>query len=239
MFESIKELQGWEKLPEDIKQSKIFISHLKYYNQPEQIIRIAEKISFKGILELFDIEFEKLWKKMALPEIKKELKELRKDFRENILTLLRHPIFNFLYKKIKDFEEKDIDYKKLNLEIFDFFNSMMYILFRAFDIQFQLSSLNENNDPKIMLREVEKKNKLAKQGEKFQGKSFSSIDIPYFEKVFKEYEETIKKGYEISYRQIALKIAKSELGLSHHFEIQNFYKRFVQYKKKIGKKDVR
>ena len=91
---------------------------------------------------------------MALPPLMEEYKALRKDFRDSILSLLRHPIFNFLYKKIKDLEEGEIDYKKLNDEISEFFNAMMYLLFRAFDIEFQLSSLNENNDKKVILREI-------------------------------------------------------------------------------------
>ena len=78
MFETIRELQKWEELPEDTKQTKIFVKHLKAYNQPEQIITIAEKISFKSILELFDIEFEKLWEKMALPPLMEEYKALKR-----------------------------------------------------------------------------------------------------------------------------------------------------------------
>ena len=236
MEDYIKALEEWDNLQEDVKQKKIFINHLKNYNQPQYILDVVDKISFKGILYLFDIEFEKLWQKLVLPQISDDHKNLKDTLREVVLSLLRHSIFNFLYKKIKDVKVEKQNFEKLNDEIVELFNFAMYNLFKSYDLLIQLSSLNENNDKKIIIREVEKRNRLAKQGEKFQGKNFSNIDIWYFEKIYNEYDAQKKNGIDVSYRQIALKIAKTEMGLSHDFEVTNFYKRFMKYHNKKKKK---
>ncbi len=232
MLDFLKEIKEWDNLPEDVKQNKLFVKHLNYYNQPQSTIRIAENISFKGILELFDVEFDKLWEKMALPPLMEEYKAYRETFRDETLKLMRQNFFYFIFKHIKDLDENTVDYKKLNSDLYNLFNHLMGAFFRASDLQFQLSSLNENNDPKVIFRDVVRKNQLAKQGEKFQGKSYSNLDKHWFEKVYEEYEKQEKNGDKPSYRKVALKIADNQMGNSHPNEADNFYKRFIHFHRK-------
>ena len=77
---------------------------------------------------------------------------------------------------------------------------MMYLLFRAFDIEFQLSSLNENNDKKVILREIKGSfrflsEQLAKDGIMTNLDDANIIRLDLFLNLKTKYPFKVYKGY--------------------------------------------
>ncbi|HEY6907286.1 MAG TPA: hypothetical protein VI230_07430 [Ignavibacteriaceae bacterium] len=217
-------------------ESRLFIQHLENYNAPKKIIKIAAKIEFKGILELFDNHFESLWEKLAKTNIETEIKQ---EFRDNILQLIRQSAYNILYLGIKDTDIKQLDFEELNRGIQTDFDKILQNLFNVFNVQYQLTLLQEKHTRKATARTSEPERIIKRPKEKTvrehlprkqrEEKTFKTEDIPHYEKVMEVLEEIKKNGEQSSMRQAALKVAKENIGLTEKNELQDFYNRFVNY----------
>lgn len=223
-------------LTEELAESRLFLQHLENYNTPKKIIKIAAKIEFKGILELFDNNFESLWEKLTQNGYGTDFKQ---EFRENILQLIRQSVFNILYLGIKDSDIKQLDFDELNKGIQDDFDKILQNLFKVFYRQHELSLLQGKHTRKVITRTSEPERIIKRPKEKTvrehlpkkqrEEKTFKPEDIPHYEKVMEVLEEIKKNGEQSSMRQAALKVAKENIGLTEKNELQDFYNRFVNY----------
>jgi hypothetical protein len=237
------------RLTEELAESRLFIQHLENYNSPKKIIKIAGKIDFKGILIMFDNNFESLWERLSKTENETDSTDSKQDFRDKILLSLRQAIFNILYLGIKDLAIKQLDFEELNKGIQHDFDKIMQNLFNVFNVQYQLTLMHEKNTRKrsIKTREPEREIKQTKERtvteyrpvKQKADKSFKPEDIPYYDRVIEILEEIKKSGESSSMRQVALKVAKDNMGLTQKNEIQDFYNRFVNYNIHKKKKRIR
>ncbi len=77
---------------------------------------------------------------------------------------------------------------------------------------------------------------LAEKGKKFSpGKKNKQKEIDKFKMVEQKHSQSIKDGIELKYRPIAFYIARTELDLFQVEEQQNFYDRFLEWRKKNKK----
>ncbi len=209
-------------------ESRLFIQHLENYKTAKKIIKIAEKIDFEGILSLFDENFGNLWKKI---EKQQDDEDTKREFRNQVLLLFRESIFNVLYLGIKDLNTKGMDYQDLNKGIQQDFERIMQNLFNAFETEYRL--LQPGAKPvKRIKKSVSAGKPERRQPQKKPNKTFKEEDIPYYEMVQKTWEKMKKSDENVSLRAAALNVAKSEKGLTDKEELQDFYKRFINYRRK-------
>lgn len=235
-----KLMKEQNNLPVDINENNLFIQYLNDYEVPKKNIKIAEKIDFGGIYKLFDKNFDQLWDRIYSKKLKEDLSGSKKEFKENILLLLRQSIFNVLYIGIKNLKIKGIDYDELNNGILNDFEKIMKNFFRVFETEYELliPSKKIKRDVELNLEKEKGKNdegssiKKIKIPKKVIEINYNPDEIPTYEKVLKEINETGKKEEGTSLRKIALGIAETELGIKNKDELQQFYKRFIKYKRK-------
>jgi hypothetical protein len=237
-----------DRLTEELAESRLFIQHLEDYKCPKKIIKIADKIDFKGILVMFDKNFNRLWERLSRPENESDLTDSRQYFRDKILLSLRQSIFNILYLGIKDLDKKQLNFEELNQGIQHDFDKILQNLFNVFEVQYQLTLMRENKPRRGSIKTKEPDREIRQTKEKtvkeylpvkqIVNKSFKPEDIPHYEKVIEALEEIKKNGERSSMRQVALKIAKNNMGLTQKNEIQDFYNRFVTYNIQKKKKRI-
>ncbi len=223
----------------DINENEVFIQYLNDYKVSNKIIKIAEKIDFRGIYNLLDKNFDELWDKINRKKFKEASLNDKQEFKENILLLLRQSIFNVLYIGIKDLKIKDIDYDELNNGILNDFEKIMKNFFRAFETEYQLltsSKKIKKNQEVDSVKEKEDKHhkstKVERPHKTVPEINYNPDDVYIYEKVLKEFGKVENKEENTSLRKIALGIAESELGIKNKDELQLFYKRFIKYKRK-------
>ena len=213
-----------------------FHTYLRDIEQKDKITEIADKIDWVPLAKLFEMEYIKLWRKMAVPDNIKELKALKNEFERMVLANLKHKLFHSVYIFIKGRVNNDnINAGNLNVSLYEFFESGMYELFRVFDYQFILSSLKKGNDPKIIIRQIEELRKKAKSGEKL----LDNGQLGDEEKVFRMIDEQLlkneKEGRRWSVRAVCDLYASNELnygkGKARQSELDDFFKRYEGYKK--------
>ena len=219
-------------LPEFQNELRLFIQHLDNYKTTKKIIKIAEKIEFEDILSLFNENFENLWKKIEKSPDNGDTLDSKQEFRDQVLLLLRESIFNVLYLGIKDLNAKGMDYQDLNKGIHQDFDRIMQNLFNAFETEYRLLQPGEKHAARKVKKTVSTGKPERKHQQKKSHKTFKEEDIPYYEMVLKAWEKMKKSDESISLRAAALNIAKSEKGLTNKDELQDFYKRFINYRRK-------
>ncbi len=215
-------------LPEFQDESRLFIQHLENYKTAKKIIKIAEKIDFEGILSLFDENFGNLWKKI---EKQPDDEDTKQEFRDQVLLLLRESIFNVLYLGIKDLSAKGMDYEDLNKGIQQDFDKIMQNLFNAFEMEYRIMQPGETASRKVK-KPVNDAKPERRHKPKPSGKTFKEEDIPFYEIVQKTWEKMKKSDENVSLRAAALDVAKNEKGVTDKDELQDFYKRFINYRRK-------
>ncbi|HSD64661.1 MAG TPA: hypothetical protein VLB50_12730 [Ignavibacteriaceae bacterium] len=231
---------------EEIVESRLFVQHLENYKSKKKVIKIGERIEFKGIFNSFNADFDNLWKALVKDAAEERMAETRQEFREKIFLLIRESIYNVLYLGIKDLDAKKIDFDELNRGIGNDIKMIMQNLFSAFHLQHQIT-MNKIIPKKQVTktREIEPEVKEKKEGIVLKDKpvkiivesKFKPEDIKYYKKVLEALDGALEKGENQSIRKIVFDVARKEVGLSEKNELQDFYKRFINYKrKKIDKK---
>lgn len=227
-----------KNISEDIKLNRLFIQHLENYKPLKKIIKIAEQIDFKGILDSFDDEFNNLWNKLSIKEPIKNSKEIKSHYRDQILSILNQSFFNAIYIGIKDLDLKQLNFEELNKNIQEDFKTIIRNLLKVFDIK-NLSILlpQVEDDKKIITIESDNdESSLIEKTINLPDKKFNPVDIPHYKKVLEFFNEQKEKEQNLSLRQAALEVAKTEMGLTDKQELQIFYNRFINYKRKKQKK---
>ena len=217
-----------------------FITFLDDTNQ-QSFIEIAQKIDWIKAAEAFQIEFGKLWNNMAVPRLIKKFDELKSEFANLVLLNIKQKLFYDTFVFLKSLvSEKGLKDKDIDSELNKFFYAVMYELFRVFDYQYTLSSLNNIKDSKFMLRKLEDLRKRSGQGEKVAGESQSANELKVFQMIDKELDRRERIGQRWSVRAACDYYGKNELDYGkdnkNQTELDHFYMRYQIYKHKSNPK---
>lgn len=221
-------------LTENLKAQ--FITFLEDTNQ-ETFIPIAQKINWSKAAEAFQIEFGKLWNNMAVPRVMKKLDEVKDDFANQLLLNIKQKLFYDTLVHLKSLGPvKELKSKDISSELNEFFYSAMYDLFRVFDYQFTLSSLNKNNDAKHMLKKLDELRERDRHVVKITGDDKSAIELKVFQIIDKELDRRERIGQRWSIRAACDYYGKNELGYGvdnkNQSELDHFYARYQIYRQK-------
>jgi hypothetical protein len=217
-----------------------FITFLEHTEQ-KAFIEIAQKIDWGKAAEAFMIEFGKLWNNMAVPRMMKKLDDVKDDFANLVLLNIKQKLFydTFVYLKSLG-PEKELKGKDISSELNEFFYSAMYDLFRVFDYQFTLMSLNKSNDAKYMLRKLEDLSKRSKPIEKAGAESQSANELKVFQMIDKELDRRERAGQRWSIRAACDYFGKNELGYGvdnkNQYDLDQFYARYQIHRQKSNPK---
>lgn len=225
-------------LAENLKDQ--FITFLDHTDQ-KAFIETAQKIDWIKAAEVFQIEFGKLWNNMAVPRIIKKLDEVKDDFANLLLLNIKQKLFYDTLVYLKSLgPEKELKDKDISTGLNQFFYSAMYDLFRVFDYQFTLSSLNKNNDAKFMLRKLDDLRKRSQQGEKVAVDDQSVNELKVFQMIDKELDRRERAGQRWSIRAACDFFGKNELGYGegnkNQTDLDHFYARYQIHRQKSNPK---
>ncbi|MHA1989255.1 MAG: hypothetical protein ACW98D_21745 [Promethearchaeota archaeon] len=215
-----------------------FISYLRDIEQ-DNLIELAQKVEWEIAAKLFEVEYAKLWNKMSVPKLIDGLEGLKKEFARVLLTNIKPRLFHSTYSYLKNIAKEnkinDENIDELMKKLFDF---GMYELFRVFDYQFTLASLNKNNDKKVMNKKIEDLRKRAEFGDKFLSKNQEGTEEKVFKMIDEELERRERLGQRWSARAACDYYGRNELGYdkdgNQPEELDNFYKRYLAYSKQAN-----
>ena len=224
-----------QSLNENLKND--FQLYLHDIEQNGKVVELADIIDWNPLVKLFETEYIKLWKKMAVPENVKDLKGLKNEFQKMVMANLKQRLFHFTYVFIKErVKNNNINAGNLNSSLYELFDSGMYELFRVFDYQFTLSSLNKSKDPKIIIRQIEELRKKAESGEKLLGSEQLNEEDKVFRMIDEQLLKNEKEGRRWSIRAVCEYFGRNEFKFgkdkAHQSELDDFYKRYQMYKNK-------
>ena len=211
-----------------------FVKYLEEIDQGK-LTEIAKRIDWNPVVQLFELEYRRLWSNMAVPNSIRELKELNTEFTNLVLANLKQRLFYSTYTYLKSLkEEKKIDNENINSLMNDLFSAGMYDLFRVFDYQLTLTSLSKNNDPKVINRKIQELKKRAEIGDRFAGKKQIVDETKIFQMIDKELERRERVGQRWSVRAACDYFGSNELRYgqdgSNQSELDNFHQRYLAYK---------
>ena len=214
-----------------------FGAYLRDIEQKDNLSKLSELINWKLFVKLFETEYIKLWKKMAVPDNIKEFKGLKNEFQRLVLANIKKRLFHFTYVFIKGRIKTDnVNAVNLNSALNELLNNGIQELFKVYDYQFTLSSLKKSSDSNIIIRQLEELRKKTKSGEKLLSSGGQNGDE---EKIYKMIDEQLlkneKEGRRWSMRAVCDLYGSNELnygrGKDRQFELDDFFKRYEAYKK--------
>jgi len=213
-----------------------FVKYLEEIEQ-DKLIEVAKRIDWNPVVQLFELEYKRLWNNMAVHKSIKELKELNNEFANLVLASIRQRLYYSAYSYLKALnEENRLNDENINSLMSDMFSEGMYDLFRVFDFQLTLTSLSKNDDPKVMIRKIQELKKRAKTGNKIADKKQLVNETKVFQMIDKELERRERVGQRWSIRAACDYFGSNELGYtqdsSHQSELDNFYQRYLAYQNK-------
>jgi len=217
-----------------------FITFLDETGQ-KSFVEIAQKIDWGKAAEAFQIEFGKLWNNMAVPRLMKKLDELKSEFASLVLINIKQKLCYDTFVYLKSLvTEKGLKGKDIGPELDKFFYSVMYELFRVFDYQYTLSSLNNIKDSKFMLRKLEDLRKRSEPGEKIAVDNQATNELKVFLMIDKELDRRERIGQRWSVRAACDYYGKNELDFgkdnTNQSELDQFYLRYQAYKRESNPK---
>jgi hypothetical protein len=213
-----------------------FVKYLEEIEQ-DKLIEVAKRIDWNPVVQLFELEYKRLWNNMAVPKSIKELKELNNEFAILVMASIRQRLFYSAYSYLKSLKEENrLNDENINSLMSDIFSAGMYDLFRVFDFQLTLTSLSKNDDPKVMIRKIQELKKRAETGNKIADKKQLVNETKVFQMIEKELERRERVGQRWSIRAACDYFGSNELGYghgsSHQSELDNFYQRYLAYQNK-------
>lgn len=230
MDKEIRKILDWlqkdisEKLPIE------FINYLNSFNVSKSVIKKAKWIDWKMISDYLNVGFLQLWDKFTIPQ-EMQLQKLSMAFREQIIDTIKFRLFYILYRDIAKIENESITRTDLNDRIKKIVGVYVYKLFTVFDFQLSLTSLNENNDPKVIIRKIDELKNKSSKADKFSGRSIPKDKLQAYGEILKRNDEFRANYSKDNFRTIAFNVAYKSMNLEHEKEKQNFYKTFMQWKK--------
>ncbi len=213
-----------------------FVEYLEEIEQ-DKLIEVAKRIDWNSVVQLFELEYKRLWNNMAVPKSLKEVKELNNEFANLVMSSIRQRLFYSTYSYLKSLkDEKRLKDENINSLMSDMFSAGMYDLFRVFDFQLTLTSLSKNDDPRVMIRKIQELKKRAETGNKIADKKQLVNETKVFQMIDKELERRERVGQRWSIRAACDYFGSNELGYghgsSHQSELDSFYQRYLAYQNK-------
>ena len=213
-----------------------FVKYLEEIEQ-DKLIEVAKRIDWNPVVQLFELEYKRLWNNMVVPKSIKELKELNNEFANLVMASIRQRLFYSAYTHLKSLKEENrLDNENINSLTSDVFSTGMYDLFRVFDFQLTLTSLSKNDDPKVMIRKIQELKKRAETGNKIADKKQVVNETKVFQMIDKELERRERVSQRWSIRAACDYFGSNELGYtqdsSHRSELDSFYQRYLAYQNK-------
>ena len=213
-----------------------FVKYLEEIDQ-DKLVEVAKRIDWNPVVQLFELEYKRLWNNMAVPKSIKELKELNNEFANLVMASIRQRLFYSAYSYLKSLKEENrLNDENIDSLMSDMFSAGMYDLFRVFDFQLTLTSLSKNDDPRVMIRKIQELKKRAETGNKIADKKQLVNETKVFQMIDKELERRERVGQRWSIRAACDYFGSNELGYtqdsSHQSELDNFYQRYLAYQNK-------
>jgi hypothetical protein len=240
MNDTTKQLLQEMNKPVSEKLNNQFVEYLKEIEQDE-LIEAAGRIDWNPVVQLFELEYMRLWNNMAVPKSIKELKELNREFATLVLASIKHRLFYNTCTYLKSLkEEKKLKDKNISSLMDDLFSAGMYDLFKVFDFQLTFGSLSKHSDPKVMMRKIQELKKRADTEDKNTSKKQALDEIKVFQMITKELDRRERIGQRWSIRAACDYFGSNELGYrqdsSHQSELDNFYQRYLANQNKSSPK---
>jgi len=215
-----------------------FRSYLINVNQSDKLAKLGDTIDWKPLLKLFETEYIKLWIKMAVPDDIKELKGLKIEFQRLVLSNIKQKLFYFTYIFLKGQENNDdINFSNLNSSLYKLFENGMSELFKVFEYQCTLLSLKKGADPATVVKQINELRRKVVSGEKVLDNGHHNDEKKVFKMIDEQLLKNEKEGRRWSIRAVCDLYASNELklgrGKANQFELDNFFKRYEAYNKKL------
>ena len=211
----------------------IFLESIKASNK---IIDLSKKVNWKNILVIVNKGISELWEKFTVPEHLEEANKQGGNFRSEMINHIKINLFFNVYLILIS-ENKTLGNKnEINKELFDEMRFKVYSVLRIFDFQYSLTSLQFNDDPKIIPNKVKELYDKNEELKKYRGKKFRPEEIPTYEIILKEIKKITDKGYNVVEKSICDKWAKINHNYRSKRDLLIFSKRFYRYKKYKEKK---
>lgn len=226
MDDDIKKLIEYINKPFEQQVKIQFINYLIEYNQGDEILNIAEKIDWLKIIKLFELEVDKLWEKFAVPSNIKELAALKETYVFIAFDNIRYRMFHMIFKLMNESNQRNITDKNINNEILQAMNVIMYDMFRIFDFQFSLTSLNENNDKKVIITKIEELMNRSNRLSSYTDKKLHKKNRDLYAEIFKKNDEYIASDGEGNFSRAVRKVLKNASQLTR----KNTYTSFMKFK---------
>ncbi|UCH66186.1 MAG: hypothetical protein JSW63_03380 [Ignavibacterium sp.] len=213
-----------------------FSVYLREIEQRDNLSKLTGLINWKPFIKLFDTEYIKLWKKMGIPDDLKELKILKSEFKRLVFASIKKRLFHFTYLFLKNkAKNNNVNAVDLNNSLTELFENGIYELFRVYDYQFTLSSLNKSNDSKIIVKQIEELRKKGKSEKILTGNNQHGEEAKMFKKIDEQLLKNEKEGKRWSARAVCDYYASNELnygkGKANQGELDDFFKRYQEHRK--------
>jgi len=232
-----KEYNKWNQ-PNLVNQfKKEFVAFVKPSKKGKDIIKNIDLIGWERIIEISNIEIESLVSSFEIPVAFYKENWLITFYEIELLKLIKNHLFYKLLVEMERLEEKrNVQKTKVLKKITKQAETDIKEIAELFKIQTKFSSLKWINNPEILQLNIDELKELAEKGKKFSpGKKNKKKEIEKFKMIEQRHSQSIKDGIELKYRSIAFHIARTELDFFQDGEQQNFYDRFLEWRKKNKK----
>ena len=214
-----------------------FVSYLSDIDQ-KSLIEWANRIDWISITKLFEVEYAKVWGRMSVPQFIEGLKTLKKEYELIVIDNFKQILFHLIYKHLLTLhKENELNEANIAGTISELYNSVINDFFKIFDYQITLASLSKITEKKVIKNKIEELRKRTG----LRDKILTQQQLPVENKIFKKIDEELKRreriGQRWSIRAVCDYFGRNELGYGqdvvHQSELNDFYKRYLEYHKKI------
>ncbi|MCF8260692.1 MAG: hypothetical protein K9J12_07960 [Melioribacteraceae bacterium] len=227
---SIAKMEEYDKKELYEKLEIEFNDHIEVYKNSDPIKKKSRLINWHKLQECIYIEIVNLWEKFAIPKAIEGYQEFINLYSSQTLTNIKFRLFYVLFNYLNDLIDKNTSNEDIKKQIDGFIPFFTYDAFRVFDLQFALTSLNENSNEKVIFQKIEDMKRSEKKLSKFEGKAIPKYKLDGYESIFKKNDKYREDYGKDNFRSIAFSVAYKELNLIHTKEKQNFYKNFLYFK---------
>lgn len=214
-----------------------FVSYLSDIDQ-KSLIEWANRIDWISFTKLFEVEYAKVWGRMSVPQFIEGLKTLKKEYELIVIDNFKQILFHLIYKHLLTLhKENELNEANIAGTISELYNSVINDFFKIFDYQITLASLSKITEKKVIKNKIEELRKRTG----LRDKILTQQQLPVENKIFKKIDEELKRreriGQRWSIRAVCDYFGRNELGYGqdvvHQSELNDFYKRYLEYHKKI------
>lgn len=205
-----------------------FQNYLKNVNASISTIQLSSLVNWEEILSRFNIEFHNHWNSLAFPKEFDLSNNQKVNFRQELYRFCTPNLFYSSFGILNRQSSKKMNTIQLQNELYDIICIVVINLFKPFNFQSHLLSLEYKNDPQIIAPKIHKLKKDAERGQKFNpGKKYRTDEVPVYEHIL-----TLKEGRykNLSLKQISTQIAEEKLNYTNYHDLENFYRRLLKYK---------